>query len=299
MNKTRKMILAVIAILLTATLVSATLLPFFGQVTTTANVQQAVVVSADGITWNNYDTPITHTIPEPAPGGETFCVEQWIWNKASIPVTVSLDTNIYAGITTTYRIPAVYSFNQTYANGVTITVGEEGDWLVWTFAFPEGSTTRRASVNIDYPLAITGSEICIHNNDGQDPLYPVGTWLYTNNGEIPGSGNTPVSSLWWVTATGTENGAENMVVRIHKTQINDEFHWHAYMARLGTTPIFTNFNGTTWDNFYYVDLWGAPLTAPFTLLSQQKLQFRICYAFDLHVGPGQYILTTTVNANAI
>ncbi|GAG98347.1 unnamed protein product, partial [marine sediment metagenome] len=240
-----------------------------------------------------------YTISQASPCG-TYYYKQWIRNNAPIPVDVTFTNNdpTDESIITTYSIPSVYSFTETYDNGVIITVAEDGNWLVWTFAFPAGSTTRRASVNIDYPLATTGSEICIHNNDGQDPGYPAGTWLYTNNGEIPGSGNTLVTDLWWVTATGSEHGDENMVVSIHKTQINDEFHWHAYMARQGTTPIFTNYNGVTWDNFYEVNLWQPPVTAPFTFTLQpgEQLQFRICYTFDLHVGEGTYNLVTTVDA---
>lgn len=294
MNKTRKMILAVSAILLTATLVSATLLPFFGQVTTTATVEQAVVISANGITWNNYDTPITYTIPEAAPGGETFCYEQWIWNKASIPVAVSLDTNVYAGITTTYSIPTIYSYNHTIL-GVAITVEDTGDgWLQWTYT--GNDTTRevpKMTVAIDYPtgFAITTFDDGTHNG-----------WYYAPDPDIEGSrvriGDYSGASWDWVQAAAS---GHVMIVKILKSHLSDNcdsFKWHGY-ANFYNAQCWINGNETGVDYHipqFVVNLWGAPLTAPFTLLSQQKLQFRICYAFALNIGPGTYILTTTVNA---
>ena len=292
MNKTRKVILAVCAILLTATLVSATLLPFFGQVQTTATVKQAVVISADGITWNNYGNPITHTIPEDSPGGETFCYKQWIWNRASIPVAVSLDTPSYSEITTTYSIPAVYSYLHNIA-GVNVTVVDTGDGcLQWTYTYAAVPThTPKMTVAINYPdgFAITTFDDGTH-----------GGWYYAPDPDVEGSrvrfadysGGTYGG---WVTTTASGNV---LTVKILKSVLGDSFKWHGY-ANYNGNQVWINANetGTGYgEPPFVVNLWGAPLTAPFTLLSDQQLQFRICYAFDLHIGEGTYVLITTVNA---
>ena len=78
---------------------TAGVLTYFGEIKTTANVDQAVVIGSPG-DWHNYDDPIEYTID--AIGGDTFCYDQWIWNKASIPVDVIFDTSHYQEITTTY-----------------------------------------------------------------------------------------------------------------------------------------------------------------------------------------------------
>lgn len=296
MNKTRKVILAVCAILLTATLVSATLLPFFGQVNTTANVEQAIVIG-DNTGWHNYNEPITYTIPEPAPGGETFCKEQWIWNKASIPVAVSLDTNVYAGITTTYSIPAVYSYSHDIA-GVNVTVVDTGDgWLQWTYT--GDNTTRevpKMTVAINYPngFAITTFDDGSHNG-----------WYYAPDPDVESSrvliGPYSGASWDWVQAAAS---GHVMIVKILKSHLAGEecngFKWHGY-ANFYNAQVWINANGTGSGYHipqFVVNLW-QQVTAPFTLQSHQQLQFRICYAFALNIGPGQYILTTTVNANEI
>ena len=337
MKKISKIGIVALVLLVATTLVSASLLTYFGQVTTTANVEQAVVISADGnAPWNSYNTPITHTIPEPAPGGETFCVEQWIWNKASIPVAVSLDTNAYEVITTSYSITVVYSFTNSQAvNDGTVgqlvtTVAEDGDWMVWTFDFPVEQFTGDGNLNVGLIIATDGDgngpAYQIHNDDGADPAFADGTWLYSPWGPTIGDGwfgwhsgdtNTLVTSLSWVEATGDRvqtggSGDGILQVKILKSVLGESFHWAA-SPTVGsgffapaydvTMQIPTGFNWGTplvtmgTPNYIEANLWQP--TTGFTLLSHQQLLFRICYAFDLHIAPGTYILTTTVDANEI
>lgn len=63
-----------IVLLLSVTLVGATLLQYFGKVETTANVQQSVVI--DG---HNWDVPVTHTLE--AMGGCCYCYGHTIENR--------------------------------------------------------------------------------------------------------------------------------------------------------------------------------------------------------------------------
>lgn len=336
MKKTSKIIMVLAVLVAGSMIASAGLLTYFGQVKTTANVEQAVVIGSPG-NWHNYNEPIEYTIPEAAPGGETFCKEQWIWNKASIPVDVSLDTNVYAGITTTYYELTEYSFahsqdvNDGTVGQLETTVTEDGDWMVWTFDFPVELFTGDGNLNVGLIIATDGEgngpAYQIHNNDGADATHPWGTWLMSPWGPTIADGwfgwhsgdtNTPVTSLSWVEAIGQRNtpwegivsGDGVMQIKILKSELGDSFHWAA-SPTVGsgffapaydvTMQIPTSFDWGTplvtmaMPNYIEANLW-QPLTAPFTLLSQQKLQFRICYAFDLHISPGTYVLTTTVDA---
>ena len=268
---------------------SAALIPHFGRVTTTATVsEQAVQISADGIDWLSYDEPIMHTIPHPSPGGETFCYEQWILNRASIPVDVTLNTNVYEGITTSYSIPAVYSLNKTIAS-VGVTVEDTGDgWLLWTYTYAEVPThTPKMTVAIDYPdgFAITTFDDGAH--DG---------WFYVPDGgaEVRFADYVGGSYGGWVETTAVDNV---LTVKILKSELGDSFHWHGY-ANYNGAQVWINgdLDGTGYgDPPFEVNLW-QPVTGPFTLISQQQLQFRICYTFDLHIGEGTYTLTTIVDA---
>jgi len=292
MKRTSKIIMVLAVLLVSTTLVSAALLTYFGQVQTTANVEQAVVIS-DGTGWKNYDQPITHTIPEPAPGGETFCYEQWIWNRASIPVEVSLSTNGYDGITTTYSIPKAYSYSKTIL-GVGITVEDTGDWLLWTYT-GDGTTrpTPKMTVAIDYPNGFAITTFDDGSHDG---------WYYAPDPDVETSRvrlgdyagyNGGTTGYEWVKTTASGNV---MTVKILKSHLGDSFKWHGYAnfynAQCWINPIE---DGNWHADLFNVNLWQP--TTGFTLQSQQQLLFRICYAFDLHIGPGTYILTTTIDAN--
>lgn len=291
--------IAVMVIALASTLVSASLLTYFGQVTTTANVEQAVVIG-DNTGWHNYNEPITYTIPKAAPGGETFCFTQLIWNKASIPVAVSLDTNAYEGITTSYSIPAVYSYSHNIA-GVNVTVVDTGDgWLQWTYTYAAVPThTPKMTVAINYPTGFA-----ITTFDGQtDPAtgQPYNGWYYApDGGAVVYLG---VYSGYTGTTVKTTAVGNVLTVKILKSalgNIGDSFKWHGYANYNGAQVWINPDQDGIWHaSLFVVNFWGAPLTAPFTVQSQQQLPFRICYAFDLSIGPGQYILTTTVDANKL
>jgi len=172
---------------------------------------------------------------------------------------------------------------------VDIVVEEVGNWLQWTLTY--SAPIQAASLNIDYPNAVTGSEICIHNNDGQDTSHAWGTWLYTNDGEQPGTGNTLVSSLTWVEATGARSTDSVYVIKIHKSAINDEFHWHVKVTPVGGPMYGTDYDGNTWGHMIDANFW-QPLTTPFILQPGQVLPFRISYCFAINIMPGQYDITS-------
>lgn len=283
---------------------SAALLSYYGTIETRADVQQSVVLSDDdGATWLNYNQPISYQFD--GMGGDCEIVDYLIKNRASVeaPLDITTAFNTYgkgsAGVDVTYYKYAGYSFDDTIKGysfenvedpvGVDVIVEEVGNWLQWTFTYVD--VIQAASVNIDYPNRDTGSEICIHNNDGQDPLHDPGTWLYTNDGEKAYEGNTLVTDLWWVEATGERNVDDTYVIKIHKTQINDCFHWHIVFTPQSGPAYFSNNNGANWNNFIDACLW-EELTTPFTLQPGETMPFRIKYCFALNIMSGRYDITT-------
>jgi len=299
MNKTKiskigrrgKTMLAVLIAVMFVSVATAALIPYFGQIKTTATVSsQAVQLGEEGIpiVWYSYNDPITHTIPDALPG-ETYCFKQWIRNSASVPVDVTFTNNdpIDESIITTYSKPLVYSFDATIA-GVGVTVEDTGDWLLWTYTYDEVPThTPKMTVAIDYPdgFAITTFDDGAH--DG---------WYYAPDGgaEVRFADYAGGSYSDWVVTTASGNV---LTVKILKSELGDSFHWHGY-ANYNGAQVWINghFDGTGYGDLpFEVDLW-QPLIIPFEMESDDILQFRICYAFDLHVREGSYTLITTVDA---
>jgi len=286
-----KIVLTLLVAVMFIGIASAALIPHFGRITTTATVsQQAVQISEDGINWLSYDNPIEHIIPDASPC-ETYCFGQWIRNNAPIPVDVTFTNDDPAGITTTYSIPAVYSFDETI-KGVHITVEDTGDgWLLWTYTGDD--TTRevpKMTVAIDYPtgFAITTFDDGVH--DG---------WYYAPDPDVESSrvrfGDYSGASYdKWVVTTASGNV---LTVKILKSALGDSFKWHGY-ANFYNEQCWINdqLTGDGYEvNQFVVNLW-QPLTIPFTMQSDEILQFRICHAFALDIGEGTYGLTTIVDA---
>jgi len=287
--------LAVLVALMFIGVASAALLPYYGKITTTANVSQSVLI--DGY---DYTNPITNEFD--VIGGCSKCFEHTLENQGCSDAPIDIvTTGDVEGISVEYMKRVPYSFDQTVkgwtfgkvqdpTTGIHMVVEEVGNWIQWTYTYP--SILQAACVNIDYPLAETGKEICIHNNDGHDPTYAWGEWLYNPDGEQVGSGNTPVSELYWVQAEGERGTDDTMVVRILKSKINYDFHWHATYTPVGGPMYVTNFDGdSNYRVFYDADLWQV-LPDSFTLGAGETLDIKICYIFDVAIVPRIYIITS-------
>ncbi|MBA7507035.1 hypothetical protein ES706_05751 [subsurface metagenome] len=151
-------VLAIVAIVASAGLVSAALLSYYGKITMTADVKQSVLVDGEDYTWE-----LTDVISEAAPGGETFCFKHTLKNQASVPATVMLVTDITAvydngdpmdseGVTTTYLTAPV----QLKATGDgtaewTTEMANSGDYSV-KLTVP--SLTDRAGISIPTDIAL-------------------------------------------------------------------------------------------------------------------------------------------------
>jgi len=175
-----------------------------------------------------------------------------------------------------------------------------------------------------------GPAFQIHNNDGADDTFDWGTWLYSPWGPTitdgwfgwhSGDDNTLVTELDWVTCTGGRSNEENpdglFTITIDKSELGMGFHWALNLA-IGTGfyktyltyeqmsyPVGNGFMGTPafeWDNPIVDEnipnYEHAVLAEEFTELTLQpgeRIDFYICYSFDLLIKPSTYTIYSTVN----
>lgn len=98
MNK-KKIALMALVLALCVGIASAVLIPYFGLIQTSVDVNQAILVDDKGYT----DMPITEMMT--VAGGESFTRYHWLESQTSVAVPISFNTAYYPegqGITTTY-----------------------------------------------------------------------------------------------------------------------------------------------------------------------------------------------------
>jgi len=291
----------------------AALLTYFGMITTTANVQQAVLL--DGFTW---DQPITEEVT--VAGGESFCRPHWLQSQTSVPVTVKFVTSITpegSGITVKYLKPLGYAFSGTtlsiigdyYPADITVEDGECN--VTWTFDMVAGKTLE-GNGHWGYGVAISldgeNATFQIHNNDGTDSNFPWGTHLYSPylDGWVSSSINTPVTELDWVTCTGdryyTDNPTGIFTVTIDKCMLGSEFYWAVWVGVGGFYAPNNGYssypNGFLWqgevNGYYELAEVTEEILSPFTLQPGEHLDFIICYKFAVNIMPKTYAIKTEV-----
>jgi hypothetical protein len=92
--KKSKILVVLGVLLLSTTLVSAALLPYFGKVTTTMNVQQSIVIGEPGpgpvgITWHNWNEPIARDLGDVIHCTD-YCYKLLIKNQACEAATATI-----------------------------------------------------------------------------------------------------------------------------------------------------------------------------------------------------------------
>jgi len=162
-----------------------------------------------------------------------------------------------------------------------------------------------------------GPDFQIHNNDGTDPNYEWGTWLYSPWGPTIDDGwcgwhssddNTLVADLDWVTCTGDRYAANNpegvFTITIAKDVLDEEFHWALYLA------IGSGFSDLTYEQMYVPGTfaWDNPIVGADNYIYQSLYEeftslalepgvvqlFLIKYVFPVNIA-GDYSITTVVN----
>lgn len=108
----KQMSVTLAALLVMTGLASAGLLTYYGQMTLTATVEQSILV--DG---QDYDVPIIHEIPEPAPGGEIFCFKHKLLNQMSVPGAVSFETTYGEPLEGSEIVTTYYDLREEISDG--------------------------------------------------------------------------------------------------------------------------------------------------------------------------------------
>lgn len=224
----KKKLLSGLAVLLVMGLVSAAILTIYASMTVTANVEQSVVL--DGV------NSVSDNIAETYIGGQTFCFDHELENRASVSAPIELTTSYSpdgVGITTSYFKNVEYSYSKVWtANGdVLVTVEDTGDgWLEWTYVAttPATSGTLKMTVEIDNP---TGFGITTFDDGSHDG------WYYAPDGKAEVRlGDYAGVTTDWVETTANGNV---LTVEILKSKLCNTFKWHG----------FANYNGAqVWIN---------------------------------------------------
>jgi len=300
MNLTKKKAalsaLVLIAMIATA---SAAILEYYGQIQTTVNVKQAVLLDGKDYT----EMPITETVN--VAGGESFCRYHWLKSQTSVPVTLTIETNI-----------------EPNPDGVTVEYCKCGELLLGSLDFnyrdPDVKYVKGVKLSITEGVAIwiidlNGSLISGHWSTGAQLLVKTPSKTYTF-GISPGAPSQPVYKEFvhgaWssplpvpsgMEAVGTVND-EHFELKIPldylceaKWSINIEASWAghsgSYWARY---PM-------TWSGWYdFTNLTSLPLeplTIPFALEAGERLDFVICYKFNL-LAVGTYTIISTVKPSS-
>lgn len=256
---------AVIFLTMFAFTVGATILTYYGQINTTANVSQSVLLG-DEFGWYAYDEPVYKVFD--VTGGCFKCTCMKIKNDGCIEAGVDVETvgepDLDGIIVSGWEIPQDYEFHATSItyddygkpNGldVDITVTVDECWVTWTFDFPVDSDPGNGNMGYGLVIGTPGSLphplFQIHNNDGTDPSYDWGTHLYSPwgpegtgwNGWHTGDTNTPVDELDWVQCTGERQHDDNpdgvftvsiKLCELFKYGLADNLIWTAHFGAGG------------------------------------------------------------------
>jgi len=306
-----------LALTLGGGLTSAALLTFFGQITATATVEQAVLVD------EQIHTETISESFEAAVGGQWILTTHYLESQTNVSVDLIFETLIDpddGGVEVSYLnstgIEETVETIETQGIPIDITVKDLGYAVQWTFNFL--AHTGEAEGNGKFGCALIISfdgetpAFQIHNNDGTCSQWGWGTWLYseydTNGGGYYGwhtdeaEWNTLVDQIDWISAEGDMYFVNNedgiLTITIDKTKLDATFYWAAYasIAHFETIPYSISVypDGFAWDSPKFDSLTVLePIVEPFTLLPKQRLDFYIRYKFANNAY-GDYTITTKV-----
>jgi len=291
--KRTKILLVLGVLLISTTLVSATLLSFYGEVRTTANVKQSIVF--DGKEDNTAITREINTV-----GGNSKCFKEQIKNRAEIDGNVDLVTtyNDPVGVTTTiYQSPNTVTLQMNNKDANWIEIDDDGMSGTLTFA-PIGTT-------FDYTFSATGlkasTDYCL--------IYYADPW----------AGNHPGAYIATITTDGSGNivgstGSVNLGINIPSspdpnyvshtggkiwlvTAIDYDISTHSMKAWNMQDYLFEHNLVVYTDCNLPIDCWmapllGTPITGTLTVPAESHIHLIFCYQFAINIEGGQYIIST-------
>ena len=242
----------------------------------------------DGVKEGNGQTEVTPPFVIQFPEESTHILTITCWDKLGNTVvdvekfivdkTPPETTKWYEG--PQYSDGSEYYFQTTTGDqAVNVTVEGDNNEVTWTVDFPIDDDTCNGLMAVGLIIATDGEgngpAFQIHNNDGTDPNYNWGTWLYSPWGPTiedgwfgwhSGSINTPITDFDWVEATGgryregkpdcpepNPNGI--FTITIDKSELGGDFHWALYTA-IGSGFCSHAYQQATYPNGFG---WGEPI----------------------------------------
>ena len=317
-TKTGKVILVSMAVaIISVTLVTATLLSYFGQVHTTANVRQSVVM--DG---NNWNVPISHSFE--ATGGCNYCFEHnitnrgcdgiWLtFNHEGYPDMIGIDVtvnnyappnpcecvNLPETPVTLVAVDGVSSwFTMTLSNvpaGYAVSNGAYSGWCVDEY--------NHMDRNIQHTVSLYTA--CDPNNPLPDSDWDNVAWLI--NHKAIGATRAQIQDAIWYFIDGGYTGSDSVVL----SMINDaKTNGDGFVPAPGQLVIVvvdaSNCVGAPgsahhhqWTFIEVVmpncqGVCGTPMQLPFYLNAGETKHICLCYEFDMLIAPGTYDIYSTL-----
>lgn len=298
-KKAMKIGIAVAIVMVTATLVGATLLSFFGEVETTMNVQQSVTI--DG---NNWDTPVTHNILD-AYGGCCYCFEHTISNNGCEPIMLGWD---HWGVPDIEGI-SVKMVQRCYLEHLEVDVldGIADDSFdvyvddVLVYSYSNGEPVNDPEVWHVHNVDLTGFMIPCYGThtvkiDATGPAWQHhGTYGQLGVNEISlycGCSCDPVLCDYVDIGDPISESGHNLVSWGCIEPLTSGGNWGGIDdCRVTWQP-----QGSTWAtveltcDFCECDCDKEPVVEPFELLPGESISFCLCYKLDMLLMPGDYII---------
>jgi len=304
MKKTSKVIGAVMILVISAMLVSATLLTYFGEVETTMTVSQSILL--DG---HNWDEPVTHQFE--ATGGCCYCFEHsignqgcegiWLdWQHSGNPdlegidvyiipkcYLVQLDINVLDGM-------AQYDDFEVYVDGTLVYTyyanGGSENWIMHSIDLSPYNIPCYGThtVTVD---CIAGSPWTYWQTYGQlgvdemtlyccSPEGPV-VCDYVDIGDSTSEAGHNLQS-WGPIEPATSGGTWGSIDDCRVTWSPTE------------NPVTTWASVDLTCEFCQCDCDKEPMELPFYIEPEEMIEFCICYKLDMLIAPGTYTITSTL-----
>jgi hypothetical protein len=314
MKKTSKILLVLGVLLISATLVSATLLTYFGKVTTTMDVQQSVQVG-DQQGWYNWNQPITRELGNVVHCTD-YCYKLLLRNQACKDATVSFtDTatqypganadgvtychHVFGDTQTIQLIQKQVDFGQSpwlpLVDGMKVdltfnTCGNTFNWNIVPSANLEGYTLIYYA---NYPQYWTEGPVTVLGS-GSSGTYDGPTMPFVNdeNAKLPISRvgetyNHQYGAKFWLIPT------EALI----QTPLGYDVNWGMASQFLFETDLGFYLDCDNWSPVCLPHVY--PIFETSTLKAGQTYCWISCYHVDFNIMPGHYAFRTIVNAAEI
>lgn len=168
----------------------------------------------------------------------TLLIAVFIISTLAIAIQVSADDIDYSLDTTAGGVKN---------DPVEINFADDGTLITWTIDFPDqvgNDGLKHVALIIALDGEGNGPAYQIHNDDGCDPNFEDGTWLYSPyydgawHSGAPDYENTLVTDpdFAWVTCSGERYSADGLyTISIDKSELGIDFHWALSLA-IGSGP---------------------------------------------------------------